>query len=166
VVTGPELRCFRDQDGASLSRQRGVQSSRVLRWTVKSGGGARWLRKDGRRRSTQPVGCRVAFIVFDAPDAKGTWDRRIATVTKKLRCAFAAAVPWKWIDDVEHLAAMFRAVGESAGEGLMLRCPVAVGYTPGRSERVLKLTKDPVNGSVYPGRLVIERRMQLARRAA
>lgn len=108
----------------------------------------------------------VCFMIFDAPQVSGTWDQRIAAVAKRVRCSFAAAVPWQRIETMDHLSEVFRRVGEGGGEGLMLRCPAAVGYSASRSNRVLKLTRDPISRFIPPGRIVVERRMRLARRAA
>lgn len=40
------------------------------------------------------------------------------------------------------------------------------GLPSGRFGAVLKLTRDPIDGRVYPGRLEVERRMLMARRVA
>jgi DNA ligase 1 len=92
----------------------------------------------------------VCFMVFDAPNTEGTWRERISQAQAALRTHFAAAVPWQIVKDVKQLARIFRAVGRAGGEGLILRCPQSQ-YTRGRCARVLKLTRDPITGFVWPG---------------
>lgn len=109
---------------------------------------------------------RVCFIVFDAPNAPGAWGQRLNVAAKRLRGRFAATIPFNRVRDVQHLARLFQSVGADSGEDLMLRCPKSVGYSPGRCDRVLKLCRDPITGYVPPGRVVVEQRMEMARRAA
>jgi DNA ligase-1 len=45
----------------------------------------------------------VAFLVFDAPEVTGCWSKPIATAAKRLRCDFAAAVPFESVDDLVHV---------------------------------------------------------------
>lgn len=108
----------------------------------------------------------VCFLVFDAPKLPGTWADRMRGAARGLRrCVFASPVPWVAIEDVPQMATVFRAIGSGGGEGVMLRCPISVGYQAGRGRRVLKLTRDPIDGRIYPGRLDVERRLR-TRRAA
>jgi DNA ligase-1 len=54
----------------------------------------------------------VCFIVFDAPEIDGCWSKRIAAAKRKLRCGFAAAVPFEIVNDLVHAAVMFRRIRE------------------------------------------------------
>lgn len=109
----------------------------------------------------------VCFIVFDAPAVAGPWPKRIAAAARRLKGkTFASVIPCETVRDMRHLAQMFRHVGRAGGEGLMLRCPKTEGYRAGRCSAVLKLTRDPVDGRIYPGRIEVERRMKMERRTA
>jgi hypothetical protein len=70
----------------------------------------------------------VAFIVFDAPQVEGCWSKRIATVQQKIRCEFAAAVPLEKVNDLVHVAVMFRRIREGGGEASALRQAAADLY--------------------------------------
>ena len=89
----------------------------------------------------------VCFMVFDAPRVVGCWSKRIAAVKKKLRCDFAAAVPYEPVSDLVHVSLMFRRVREGGGEGLILRRPGA-GYSTCRVGDVLKVKKCPITGEL------------------
>ena len=90
----------------------------------------------------------VCFIVFDAPEIEGCWSKRIATAQKKLRCDFAAVVPFERVNDLVHAAVMFRRIRESGGEGLILRRP-GVSYSTTRTNDVLKLKACPITGELH-----------------
>jgi DNA ligase-1 len=89
----------------------------------------------------------VCFMVFDAPRVDGCWSKRIAAVTKRLRCDFAATVPWQTVEDLVHVSLMFRRIREQGGEGLILRRPGA-GYSTCRDSDVLKVKKCPITGEL------------------
>jgi DNA ligase 1 len=83
----------------------------------------------------------VSYVVFDAPDAKGTFEDRIAYAQKVLEKAGAPHA--RWLDHVEcegveHLKDELRRVEASGGEGLMLRRPRSM-YEIGRSSSLLKV---------------------------
>lgn len=96
-----------------------------------------------RNRWTTEVCC----TVFDAPRIEGCWSKRIAAVKKKLRCDFAATVPYEAVADLVHASLMFRRVRAEGGEGLILRRPGA-GYSARRVSDVLKVKKCPITGEL------------------
>ena len=89
----------------------------------------------------------MCYFVFDAPEVAGCWSKRIATAAKKLKCAFAAAVPWQPVDDLVHVSLYFRQVREQGGEGLILRRP-GVPYSTRRNADVLKVKRCPITGEL------------------
>ncbi len=89
----------------------------------------------------------VCFMVFDAPQADGCWSKRIAAAKKKLRCDFAAPMPYEPVADLLHVSLMFRRVRAEGGEGLILRRPGA-GYSTRRSNDVLKVKRCPITGEL------------------
>jgi DNA ligase 1 len=89
----------------------------------------------------------TCFIVFDAPEIDGCWSKRITAAAKKIRCEFAAVVPFEQVRDLVHAALMFRRVRAEGGEGLILRRP-AVGYSTTRTNDVLKVKRCPITGEL------------------
>lgn len=89
----------------------------------------------------------VCFFVFDAPEARGDWAARVTAAKERIRCKFAAVVPWCTIEDLEHARRWVRSVRLGGGEGLMLYKP-GLEYRPGRTAAVLKLKKDPVTSEL------------------
>ena len=83
----------------------------------------------------------VQYVVFDAPNAKGAFETRVAHAQKVL--ARAAAPHARWHDHVlcegiAHLREELARVEELGGEGLMLRQPGSA-YDVGRSRSLLKV---------------------------
>jgi DNA ligase-1 len=83
----------------------------------------------------------VSYVVFDAPNAKGAFENRVAHAQKLL--ARAAAPHARWHDHVQctgvdHLRDELRRVEALGGEGLMLRQPGS-SYVVGRSTTLLKV---------------------------
>jgi DNA ligase-1 len=89
----------------------------------------------------------VCFMVFDAPEVDGCWSKRIAMAQKRLRCDFAATVPYEVVTDLVHVALMFRRVRTEGGEGLILRRPGAP-YSTTRTNDVLKVKRCPITGEL------------------
>jgi hypothetical protein len=89
----------------------------------------------------------VVFIVFDAPEIEGCWSKRIAVATKKLKCGFAAAVPWLEIEGIEHASRLFRDIRLKDGEALIVRRP-GVPYSTRRNDDVLKIKACPLTGEL------------------
>ena len=83
---------------------------------------------------------RVQFMVFDAPQAKGTFEQRMqflrATLSEENR--FVRVVEQKRCEGVAPLLAERDRVVRLGGEGVMLRQPKSV-YEPGRSATLLKV---------------------------
>ncbi|TMQ20697.1 MAG: DNA ligase [Deltaproteobacteria bacterium] len=83
----------------------------------------------------------VSYVVFDAPNARGGFEQRLAHVDKVLARAGApharshAHVP---CEGLEHLRAELGRVEALGGEGLMLRQPGST-YVVGRSTTLLKV---------------------------
>ncbi len=83
----------------------------------------------------------VQFVVFDAPNAKGSFEERQKHAQKVLERA--AAPHARWHEHVEcegfdHLREELARVEALGGEGLMLRQPGSK-YVPGRSTTLLKV---------------------------
>ncbi|HEY0191750.1 MAG TPA: DNA ligase [Kofleriaceae bacterium] len=83
----------------------------------------------------------ICFVVFDAPNAKGSFEERSAHAQKVL--AKAGAPHARWLDHVpctgvDHLRAELARVEGLGGEGLMLREPGSA-YVVGRSTTLLKV---------------------------
>jgi len=83
---------------------------------------------------------RVQFMVFDAPQAKGTFEQRMqflrATLPEGNR--FIRGVEQKRCEGVAQLLAERDRIVRLGGEGVMLRQPGAA-YEPGRSATLLKV---------------------------
>jgi DNA ligase-1 len=83
----------------------------------------------------------VSYVVFDAPNARGTFEERTAHAQKVLRRAGAPHA--RWHDHVpctgfDHLREELSRVEAMGGEGLMLRQPGSP-YVVGRSTTLLKV---------------------------
>ena len=84
---------------------------------------------------------KVTYVVFDAPNAKGVFEQRIAHAEKVLKRA--AAPHARFLDHVacegvDHLKEELKRVEALGGEGLMLRRPKS-NYEVGRSSSLLKV---------------------------
>ncbi|HUS27861.1 MAG TPA: DNA ligase [Kofleriaceae bacterium] len=83
----------------------------------------------------------VTYVVFDAPNAKGGFEQRLAHAQKVLKKA--AAPHARFLDHitcegVDHLREELQRVEALGGEGLMLRQPKSP-YVAGRSTTLLKV---------------------------
>ena len=84
---------------------------------------------------------KVTYVVFDAPEAKGGFEDRLAHIEKVLGRAEAPHA--RWLDHVRceglaHLRDELARVEALGGEGLMLRQPKSK-YAVGRSNTLLKV---------------------------
>jgi DNA ligase-1 len=83
----------------------------------------------------------VSYVVFDAPNARGGFEDRLAHVQKVLARAgapYARSHAHVRCDGLEHLRAELARVEALGGEGLMLRQPGSE-YVVGRSTTLLKV---------------------------
>lgn len=83
----------------------------------------------------------VTYVVFDAPNARGGFEDRIAHVEKVLKKAaapHARALDHSKCEGFDHLREELRRVEALGGEGLMLRKPGSP-YEIGRSTSLLKV---------------------------
>jgi DNA ligase-1 len=83
----------------------------------------------------------VSYVVFDAPNARGGFEDRLAHVTKVLRRAaapHARSHAHVRCDGFDHLRTELARVEGLGGEGLMLRQPGSA-YVVGRSTTLLKV---------------------------
>ncbi|MCE9579996.1 MAG: DNA ligase [Deltaproteobacteria bacterium] len=83
----------------------------------------------------------VSYVVFDAPNARGGFEDRLAHVDKVLRKAgapHARALEHVVCEGLDHLRAELARVEALGGEGLMLRRPGSP-YEVGRSGSLLKV---------------------------
>jgi DNA ligase 1 len=83
----------------------------------------------------------VSYVVFDAPNARGSFEDRVMHAQKVLTRAGAPHA--RWLDHVpceglDHLREELRRVETLGGEGLMLRRPRS-SYEVGRSTSLLKV---------------------------
>lgn len=90
----------------------------------------------------------VCFRVFDAPEVPGYRAERIKAASRCVRCTFAAVVPWRPVNDLEHASQMFRTIRLAGGEGMILRHPTAQGYETRGSGTVLKVKRCPIHGDL------------------
>jgi DNA ligase-1 len=83
---------------------------------------------------------RVQFMVFDAPQAKGTFEQRMQFLHTTLSEGnqFVRVVAQKRCEGVAQLLAERDRVVRMGGEGVMLRQPESA-YEPGRSSTLLKV---------------------------
>ena len=83
----------------------------------------------------------VTYVVFDAPNAKGYFEDRLAHAQKVLMRAGAPHARWLEhvaCEGIDHLKEELRRVEGLGGEGLMLRRPKSP-YEIGRSSSLLKV---------------------------
>jgi len=83
----------------------------------------------------------VRYVVFDAPNAKGSFEKRSAHAQKVLERARAPHARWHEhvvCNGVDHLRKELSRVEALGGEGLMLREPGSA-YVVGRSTSLLKV---------------------------
>jgi len=80
---------------------------------------------------------RCRFVAFDAPKARGTWQRRMATAGRLWRytVAFEVCQGHGWL--MERL----RTVQSVGGEGLVIRNPKVSRYETGVTANLLKVKK-------------------------
>lgn len=88
------------------------------------------------------------LMVFDAPEITGTWAERIKAAARRVRCTFAAVVPWSPVRDLGHAFELFRGIRLGGGEGLILRHPTARNYHARRTGEVLKMKCCPIHGDL------------------
>jgi len=77
------------------------------------------------------------FVVFDAPEARGTWQQRIAEAGRLWRdvVRFEVCQSRRWL--MERL----RDVQAGGGEGLVARNPIITSYEVARTANFLKIKK-------------------------
>lgn len=81
----------------------------------------------------------IRFLVFDAPEVEGGFERRIAQAERMIeRCEFAGIVIHRAVMSAEDLQRSLDITVEKGGEGLMLRQPGSA-YEVGRSNTLLKV---------------------------
>jgi DNA ligase-1 len=83
----------------------------------------------------------VTFVVFDAPNAKGTFEDRLAHLQKvieKAEAPHARSLEHVRCEGIDHLREELKRVESLGGEGLMLRQPKSP-YVAGRSNTLLKV---------------------------
>ena len=83
----------------------------------------------------------VSFVIFDAPNAKGTFEERIAHAKKvitKAQAPHARVLDHVACAGIDHLREELSRVEALGGEGLMLRQPKSK-YAIGRSTSLLKV---------------------------
>lgn len=81
----------------------------------------------------------VTFMVFDAPDARGSFEQRIQIARLRAGdCAFIRVLDQTPIRDHRHMRVMLKEVIKAGGEGLVLRA-AGSAYISGRSKSMLKL---------------------------
>jgi DNA ligase-1 len=83
----------------------------------------------------------VSYVVFDAPNARGGFEDRLAHAQKVLKRAAAPHARWLEhvvCDSFDHLREELARVEGLGGEGLMLRRPKS-NYEVGRSHSLLKV---------------------------
>ena len=83
---------------------------------------------------------RIQFMIFDAPQAPGTFEQRLAflTATLSISNTFVKVVPQTRCRNATHLIAERNRIVSLGGEGLMLRQPES-RYETGRSPTLLKV---------------------------
>ncbi len=78
----------------------------------------------------------ISFQIYDVPQAPGTWAERIAVAPTLPHAAPVAFWP---VLSKQHLVSSFHEIRRGQGEGVVIRCPQAVGYQRGRSNSALRL---------------------------
>ncbi len=82
----------------------------------------------------------LRLMVFDSPQAPGTWPDRMAAARKALAGArHAECVTWTTCRSRAQLRAEYFRVTQAGGEGLRLRAPAVDGYERGRTSNLLKV---------------------------
>jgi DNA ligase len=84
---------------------------------------------------------KVSYVVFDAPEAKGGFEQRLAHIEKVMKRAeapHARHLEHVRCEGLDHLKAELARVEALGGEGLMLRQPGSK-YAVGRSNTLLKV---------------------------
>ncbi|MDD5141514.1 MAG: hypothetical protein PHY43_14795 [Verrucomicrobiales bacterium] len=82
---------------------------------------------------------RCRFVAFDAPDATGTWQERVAEAGRR----YGDVVSFNVCESWRHANALLFEVQAICGEGLVARHPTARGYEHGRTDNFLKV-KEPL----------------------
>jgi DNA ligase-1 len=80
----------------------------------------------------------VTYVVFDAPNAMGTFEDRILHVKRVVASQYARALDHVTCTGIDHLRQELARVERLGGEGLMLRQPKSP-YVAGRSTTLLKV---------------------------
>ncbi len=80
----------------------------------------------------------IRFMVFDLPTHPGSFDERVAAMTKLPTTRWMQPVPQRRVDNENSLMALLRQTERQGGEGLMLHRGAA-HYQAGRSNDILKL---------------------------
>lgn len=84
---------------------------------------------------------KVTYVVFDAPEARGGFEERLAHIEKVMTRAappYARALEHIQCEGMDHLREELQKVEALGGEGLMLRQPKS-NYAIGRSNTLLKV---------------------------
>jgi DNA ligase-1 len=79
---------------------------------------------------------KITFPIYDVPQAAGKWAERMRLAPTT---AHSAPVAFRAVKSRAELADELQAVQSVGGEGLVLRCPVTVGYVMGRTGTMLKV---------------------------
>jgi ATP-dependent DNA ligase len=82
----------------------------------------------------------LRYFVFDAPDATGTWLKRISEAQNRIDGAFSVCVSgfeFGWLEDLFHF---YQSIRRRGGEGVMIRNPAVLHYETGRTSNLLKIT--------------------------
>lgn len=84
----------------------------------------------------------IRYVVFDAPEADGPFEERIACVNELLAPAseYVRALEQLRCRDAEHMRSELERIDSLGGEGVMLRKPGSL-YEAGRSMSLLKVKK-------------------------
>jgi DNA ligase-1 len=90
------------------------------------------------RRHDEDAGWReMGYLIFDAPEIPGPFEKRLAWM-QKLRSSACAVVPQIRCTGVKHLETYLGLVERAGGEGLILRAPGSA-YVRSRSHELLKV---------------------------
>ena len=79
----------------------------------------------------------IRFVVFDAPDASGTWTERMAAVSE----IYFDCISYRVCESNRMAIRWMRKIQAAGGEGIVARCPIVTGYERGRSASLLKIKK-------------------------
>jgi DNA ligase-1 len=94
-----------------------------------------------RRHNGEELWKKVSYIVFDAPEIKGSFENRIDFFKRHFEnypSDFAKVLHHEQCQGVEHLKSELNRVEQLGGEGMMLRQPQSL-YESGRSHTLLKV---------------------------